>query len=186
MEQKSTNVSYSVRDMVQIALMAAIIFVVTKVTGVPVGLGYKGVVHAGDAMVFIAAVVLSRRNAVIASALGMGLFDLLSTAPAWTPFTVVIKGMMAFLAATIAYRNNYEGNSIINNILGYVIGGIWMIAAYFVAGAFINHYLQRFPWGQSWFLQSTHIVFDIAQVVVGIIIAVPVCKIIKSQNLIKK
>ncbi|WP_234122644.1 ECF transporter S component [Clostridium hydrogenum] len=179
MEQKTFNTSYAVRDIAQISLMAAIVFVATKLTGIPVGLGYKGFVHAGDAMVFVAAIILRRKNAVIASALGMGLFDLLSTAPAWAPFTLIIKGVMAYLAATIAYRNNYNGESIVNNIFGFIVGGIWMIGAYYFAGVFLDHYLMGFPWSQCWILQATHIGEDVAQVIVGMIIAVPLSKVLK-------
>lgn len=180
MEQKTFNTSYAVRDIAQISLMAAIVFVATKLTGIPVGLGYKGVVHVGDSMIFIAAILLKRKNAVIASALGMGLFDLLSTAPVWTPFTLIIKGAMAYIAATMAYRNDYNGENIINNIFGFILGGIWMIGAYYFAGVFLDHVLMGFPWNQCWILQATHIAPDVAQVVVGIIIAVPVAKVLKS------
>lgn len=186
MEQRVTNTKYSIRDIAEISVMAAIVFVATKLTGIPVGLGYKGVVHVGDSMIFIAAIIFKRRNAVLASAIGMGLFDLLSTAPMWTPFTLVIKGGMAYIAASIAYRNDYKGESMINNIFGFILGGIWMIGAYYLSGVVLDHYLMNFPWSQAWFIQATHIAPDVAQVVVGIIIAVPVSKIIKKANIIKQ
>lgn len=185
MEGNSVKTQYNVKDIVQIALMAAIVFAATKLTGIPVGLGYKGVVHVGDSMIFIAAIVLSRRNAVLASAIGMSLFDALSTAPMWTPFTFVIKGVMAYIAATIAHRKNYNGNNIIINLVGCIFGGIWMIAAYYFSGVFLDHYLMKFPWNQCFILQATHIAPDVAQVVVGIIIALPIGKILKKANVIR-
>lgn len=185
MEQRITNMKYSIRDIAEISVMAAIIFVATKLTGIPVGLGYKGVVHVGDSMVFIAAIILRRRNAVLASAIGMGLFDLLSTAPMWAPFTLIAKGGMAYIAARFAYRNGYKGENVINNIFGFIFAGIWMIAAYYFSGVLIDHYLMNFPWRQCWIVQATHIAPDVAQVVVGMIIAVPVSKVIKKTNIIK-
>ncbi|PJI07720.1 MULTISPECIES: ECF transporter S component [Clostridium] len=185
MEGNSIKTKYDVKDIVQIALMAAVIFAATKLTGIPVGLGYKGVVHVGDSMVFIAAIILSRRNAFFASAIGMSLFDILSTAPMWTPFTFVIKGIMAYIAASIAYKKNYNGNNIIINLVGCILGGIWMIGAYYFSGAFLDHYLMKFPWNQCFILQATHIAPDVAQVVVGIIIALPISKILKKANVIR-
>ncbi|MFL0249665.1 ECF transporter S component [Clostridium neuense] len=185
MEQRVNDIKYSIRDIVEISVMAAIIFVATKLTGIPVGLGYKGVVHVGDSMVFIAAIIFRRRNAVLASAIGMGLFDLLSTAPMWTPFTLIAKGGMAYIAASVAYRSDYKGENVINNIFGFIISGIFMIIAYYFSGVAIDHYLMNMPWKQCWIVQATHITPDVAQVVVGMIIAVPVSKIIKKANIIK-
>lgn len=186
MEQRITNTKYSIRDITEIAVMAALIFVATKLTGIPVGLGYKGVVHIGDSLVFISAIIFRRRNAVFASAIGMGLFDLLSTAPMWAPFTLIAKGGMAYVAATIAYRKDYKGESMINNIFAFIVAGIWMIVAYYFSGILIDHYLMNFPWSQCFIVQATHIAPDVAQVVVGMIIAVPVSKIIKKANIVKR
>lgn len=185
MEQRIINTKYSIKDIAEISVMAAIIFVATKLTGIPIGIGYKGVVHVGDSMIFIAAIIFKRRNAVLASAIGMGLFDLLSPTPMWAPFTLVIKGVMAYISARMAYRSNYKGENMINNVFGFILAGIWMIGAYYLAGVLLDHYLMRFPWNQCWFVQATHIPGDIAQVVVGMIIALPVSKMIKKANVIK-
>ncbi|MCR3758808.1 ECF transporter S component [Clostridium felsineum] len=184
MEKNTMNIRYNVRDIVQISLMAAIVFVATKLTAIPVGIGYKGVVHLGDSMVFIAAILLSNRNAVLSSAIGMSLYDVLSPTPMWTPFTFVIKGGMAFIASKISYTKNYKGNNIIVNFIGCILSGIWMVGAYYFAGAIINHYLMKYPWNQSFIAQATHVPADIAQVVVGLIVALPISKILKKANIV--
>ncbi|MDP4146795.1 MAG: ECF transporter S component [Bacillota bacterium] len=187
MERKDTLYNSKTLSMVQVAIMAAIIYVATWLIQIPVATGgFKGLVHLGDSMVFVAAVLLGRNKAATASAVGMCLFDLLSPYAMWAPFTFVIKGLMAYIAATIAYRNGLQGKSVINNVVGFVLGGIWMILGYFGAGILLNHFGMHMPWNQSYIAALPNIPADIAQVVIGIIIATPLSLILKKANVIHK
>ena len=69
--------------------------------------------------------LLGSKKATAASAIGMCLFDLLSPYAIWAPFTFVIKGIMGFIAATIACRKNYNGNSFWNNFFAFTIASIY-------------------------------------------------------------
>lgn len=187
MESKKVALSNGkVQDMVQIALMAAITYIATAVINIPSGVIVKGVVHLGDSMVFLAAVLLGKRKAFLSAAIGMCLFDLLSPYAIWAPFTFVIKGTMAYIAAVIAYRNNYEGNNILNNILAFVLGGIWMIAAYYGAGVILMHFTTKIAFAQAFVLAAAEIPGNIAQVVAGIVLAIPLGKVLKKANVIRK
>lgn len=169
MEKKENKVhSPSVAGIVQVALMAAIIFVTTYVIEIPVGT--KAVLHIGDSMVFTGVVMLGKRKATIASAIGMGLFDLLSPYAIWSPFTFVIKGVMAYIAASIAYRKDYNGESLINNVFAFVIAGVWMIAGYYLAGGIIYG---------SLITALGDIFGNVIQVAAGIIIALPIIKALR-------
>lgn len=183
MELKQARRRINTIDMVQIALMAAIVYVATAMINVPVGLGYKGVVHLGDSMVFLAAVLLGKKKAALAAAIGMSLFDLLSPYSIWAPYTFVIKGVMGYIAAVIAYRSSYKGENVINNIFGFIIAGIWMIGAYYLAGVFIEHFYTNVPLNQALIIESTHVPGNIAQVVVGILIAVPISELLIKNNI---
>ena len=66
-----------------IALMTAYIF------HIPYGAN-GGYIHFGDALIYIAAVLLPRPYALAAAAIGGGLADLM-TAPMWAPATILIK-----------------------------------------------------------------------------------------------
>lgn len=74
------------------ALFAALIFVSITFLSIPNGLG--GIVHFGDALIFIAAGVLPAPLALPAAAIGAGLSNLVLV-PVWFPFTIVIKPLMA-------------------------------------------------------------------------------------------
>jgi uncharacterized repeat protein (TIGR04002 family) len=75
------------------ALFSALIFISITFFHVPNGLG--GVIHFGDALIFIAAALLPRGYAPLTAILGAGLFNVVMT-PVWTPFTVVIKPIMTY------------------------------------------------------------------------------------------
>ena len=76
-----------------IALMTAYIF------HIPYGAN-GGYIHFGDALIYIAAVLLPRPYALAAAAIGGGLADLM-TAPMWAPATILIK-MLITLPAPLA------------------------------------------------------------------------------------
>lgn len=187
MEQKKVTLNnVKTQDMVQIALMAAMTYIATAVINIPSGVIVKGVVHLGDSMVFLAAVLLGRKKGFLAAAIGMCMFDLLSPYAIWAPFTFVIKGVMAYIAGTIAYRKNYDGNNMWNNIIAFTLGGIWMIAAYYLAGVFIMHFVTKIAFGQAFILSAAEIPGNITQVVAGIILAIPIAKGLKKANVIRK
>lgn len=187
MEQKKIAISnVKTQDMVQVALMAALTYIATAVINVPMGSILKGVVHLGDTMIFLAAVLLGGKKGFLSSAIGMCMFDLFSPYIIWAPFTFFIKGIMAYIAATVAYRKNYNGNNMWNNTIAFALGGIWMIAAYYAAGVFIMHFIMNVAFGQAFILSAAEIPGNITQVVAGMILALPLGKILKKANVIRK
>ncbi|MDR1927606.1 MAG: TIGR04002 family protein [Oscillospiraceae bacterium] len=77
------------------ALAAALTFV-----HLPIPMLNGGYVHLGDSLVYLAACMLPAPYAALAAGIGGGLADLLSGAPAWAPFTVLIKvGMTLFFSS---------------------------------------------------------------------------------------
>lgn len=187
MEQKKVTLNnVKTQDMVQIALMAALTYIATAVINIPSGVIVKGVVHLGDSMVFLAAVLLGRKKGFLSAAIGMCMFDLFSPYVIWAPFTFVIKGVMAYIAGTVAYRKNYDGNNMWNNIIAFVLGGIWMIAAYYLAGVIIMHFVTKIAFGQAFILSAAEIPGNISQVVAGIVLAIPLGKAVKKANVIRK
>ncbi|WP_123053313.1 ECF transporter S component [Clostridium sp. JN-1] len=186
MEHKnSISSNITVQDIVQVSLMAAVTYIATAVINIPSGLLVKGVVHLGDTMVFVAAVLLGRKKSFLSAGIGMGLFDLLSPYAIWAPFTFFIKGIMAYIASTIAYRKGYNGENVLNNVFGFLLGGLWMVAAYYVSGSYIAHFTMNINLTQAFILTLTHIPGDIAQVAAGTVIAVPLCKVLKKANVVR-
>jgi uncharacterized membrane protein len=182
MERKNMGVvNNKTLSIVQVALMIAITTLVTMTVRVPT---YAGYTHLGDSMIFLAVVLLGKRKAVVSSALGMCLADILSGYLVWAPFTLIIKGSMALVAALIIYRGKQDGNNIANNILGFVVAGIWMVFAYYIAGAFITSFLlsEHVTFAQGLIVSLKDVPANVVEVLVGIALAVPLSKMIKKTN----
>ncbi len=100
----------------------------------------------------------------------------------WAPFTLVIKGVMGYIAGTIAYRKDYNGNNISNNIFAFVVAGIWMIAAYYLGGAIILTFISKeFALKQALIIRLKDIPTNILQVVGGIALALPLITALKRK-----
>lgn len=184
MEQKKLEETRNkVHGIIRVALMAAMTYIATAFINIPTGGGLKGVVHLGDSMVFLAAILLGRKKAFFSAAIGMGLFDILSPYAIWTPFTFFIKGFMAYITASIAYRNNYDGEKLWNNMLAFAVGGMWMITAYYFAGVLLMHFVTNIMFSQAFILSAAEIPGNIVQSVVGGAIALPIGRALKRVKL---
>ena len=162
-------------DMVQVGIMAAIVYIATRFMPIPVGSG--AVFHIGDSMVYLAAILLGKKKGVIAAALGMTIFDLTTPFFFWAPFTLIVKGGMAYLTAVIAYRKGFEGDNLWNNLFAFIIAGAWMVFGYLVSGLLVYKIMSNEP-----LLAFKDIVFNIGQVTVGIALALPLSLILVKYN----
>lgn len=84
----------SVRTLTASAMFAALIFAATCFIKIPLPVGY---VHAGDGLVFLAAAFLPLPYAMAASAIGMGLCDLVLGYTLWLPATVLTRVLVTLL-----------------------------------------------------------------------------------------
>lgn len=173
---------FDIRTIAAIGMMAAIICVATMTIRIPT-LGSIGYIHPGDSMVFVAAIIFGRKNGVIASAIGMGMADIIAGYMTYAPFTIVIKAVMAFIVATIAFAKSADGKNVKRNIAAFTAGGVWMVAGYYVTAIIMLTYItQAYPTlqvGMVFALES--IPGNIAQFVVGALIAVPVVKLLDGR-----
>ncbi len=100
----------TVQHMTAAALFGAIICLTTAyLFHIPIGTA-GGYVHLGDAFIYLAGAFLPMPYAVAAAGIGSGLADLLTGAPHWAIFTVIIKAAMAACftssKATVLCRRN--------------------------------------------------------------------------------
>ncbi|AKA69182.1 ECF transporter S component [Clostridium scatologenes] len=179
--------SLSTVSLVQMALMIAIICVSTMVIKVPTlfGVGYD---HLGDSMVFLGAILFGKKKGAITAAVGMSLADFLLGYAYYVPFTFVIKAIMAYIAASIAYRGTYQGKNMLNNLFGFIAGGTWMIFGYFLAKIVIVQYIvvKASSFNQALAIALAGIQSNIGQVTLGIIIAIPLAKALQSKVKIER
>ncbi|MCY6371113.1 ECF transporter S component [Clostridium ganghwense] len=164
----STGVNY----IIQVGMMAAITYVATAMFHIP---SFMGVVHLGDSMIFLAAILLGKKKGAVSSAIGMTLFDILTGYGHWAPFTFVIKGVMGYIAGSIAYRKNYKGENPWNNLFAFCVAGIFMIGAYYLSGVAMARFimLKTATLNEAFIIAIKDIPGNISQVVAGIVIGLP-------------
>ena len=152
--------------LVMTALFICMIIVTTMFFKIPIPFA-NGYVHLGDAMIFLAVLILGVRRGAIASAVGSALGDVFGGFAIWAPWTFVIKGVMAlimgfFISAlmkTGAGKKQIHGSFI--QIAGMFMAGAWMTLGYFIAEWIIY----------NWMMAIIGIPWNIGQFVVGMVIA---------------
>lgn len=131
--ETKTMQSTKVRNLAMTGIFAALIAVMTAyVCHIPVGIN-GGYIHFGDALIYLAAVLLPRPYALAAAAIGGGLADLL-TAPMWAPATIIIK-MLITLPFTNKSVKIVTWRNTLATVLAYLISGLgYFVAEYFLFG----------------------------------------------------
>lgn len=157
-----------INTVVMTGLMIALILVSTSLFKVPVPFS-QGYVHLGDGMIFLAVLLLGKRNGALAAGLGSALGDLLGGFAFWMPWTFVIKFLMAWLMGAVIDLLEKKGHpqaakfSVSGaEIFGMILGGAEMCTGYFLA--------ERVIYG-NWAAAAVGIPWNIGQMVVGIIVA---------------
>jgi len=91
---------------------------------------------------------------------------------------------MAYISAVIAHRSDYNGDSFWNNMLAFTMAGIWMVGAYYIGGAIILSLLsgaENVMMSESLVIALKDIPTNVLQVVLGMAIALPLCKPLKKS-----
>lgn len=171
MKKKSLNTS----EIVLMGLMIALTYLAGSIIKIP---SVGGFVHIGDCMVFLSVVVLGKRKGTVSSALGMFLVDVLGGYYFWAPFTLIIKGVMAYITGLVLEKIS-ESMATKKYIIAFLTGGIFMVIGYFLAGIIISGFLtEKVGLIQGIVFSAKDIIGNIIQVSTGIAIALPLSAVI--------
>lgn len=127
----------AIRRAVLTALFAAIICVTTAfLFHIPIGTA-GGYIHLGDAFVYMVGAFLPTPYAMAAAGIGSGLADLLTGAPHWAVFTVLIKAAMA-----ACFTDKKQTVIHAHNVVASVAAGcVCMIGYYFAEVMLFGNWL---------------------------------------------
>ncbi|MFJ7735627.1 ECF transporter S component [Lysinibacillus sp. NPDC097287] len=164
-------------DLVITAILAALVFVATMFINLKLPFGQGGLIHLGTAMLFITAILFGPKKGALAGAIGMGLFDIVGGWLIWAPTTIISRALQGFIVGKIAWSIGHRGDHIGLNILGAVVSMPVMIAVYYIGQAIMF---------KSWIAPMASIPGDVIQNVVGLLIAIPVCIVLKKTPYFKK
>ncbi|MBN1875254.1 MAG: ECF transporter S component [Anaerolineae bacterium] len=117
-----------VRRITLTALMAALIFVLTRT--VQIATPAQGYIHLGDAGIVFAALAFGPGVAAVAGGLGTALADITSGYMQWALFSFLVHGIQGWIVGAIINREANTGKM----ILAAVLSALIVIGGYFVAG----------------------------------------------------
>lgn len=143
-------------NMVLMGLMTCLVIVATMFIKIPIPMT-QGYVHLGDSMIFLAVLILGKKNGSLAAALGSAMGDILGGYAFWAPWTLVIKFAMAWILGVFVERFEKKGE-----IVGMTAAGIVMTAGYYIASSVMYG---------SWIVTLADIPWNIGQFIVGMILA---------------
>ena len=171
MEMNRGKSKFTTKDMVETALLTALVFVATAFINIrlPI-LASGGLVHLGTVMLFVTAIVFGKEKGAIAGAVGMGIFDLSSGWALWAPFTFVVRGIMGYMVGAIAWSKSKNGNSLSLNLFAVILSSVWMIAGYYATEGILYG---------NWVSPAASIPGNVTQIVLGLILGLPIAKILK-------
>ncbi|MEI4463456.1 ECF transporter S component [Exiguobacterium sp. A1_3_1] len=166
MQKAAPYSSTRTRQLVITAMSIALVLVATLFINIKLPIASSGgLVHMGTAMLFLIAILFGPRTALIAGAIGMGLFDLISGWTLWAPFTIVARGLQGYIVGRIAWSSRYKGDNPGLNIFAMIVSAPVMLAVYYVCEGILY---------SNWVAPTASIPGNITQNVLGILVAIPV------------
>lgn len=161
----------STKDITNIAIMAALVFISTFLIKIP---SLNGYTHIGDSMIIISALILGKKKGALAAGLGAALCDLLSGYMQYIIPTFLIKAIMVLIIAIIA--ENLINKTKFAWILGSIIGCAFQVVGYCL--------VETILYGFAGALAS--VPANIIQSIVGITLAVLLATVLEKSNILKK
>ena len=149
------------------SLMTCLVLLGTLLFRIPVPMT-QGYVHLGDAMIYIAVLILGKKQGAFAAALGSSLGDVLGGFAFWAPWSFIIKFAMAYAAGSLIGKTS--------KAVSMTAGGLIMCAGYLIA--------ERVMYG-SWALAAIGLPWNAGQFAVGIAVSLaaqPLLNLIPSPK----
>ncbi|WP_214846183.1 ECF transporter S component [Exiguobacterium sp. S90] len=172
MQNATPYSSTRTRQLVITSMSIALVFVATFFINIKLPIvANGGLVHMGTAMLFIIALLFGPRTAMIAGAVGMGLFDIVSGWTLWAPFSFVGRGLQGFVVGYIAWTYGRKATNVSVNVLAMIASVPFMLGVYYICEGILY---------SNWIAPVASIPGNLVQNVVGILVAIPVSAALKK------
>ncbi|MGM0369096.1 MAG: ECF transporter S component [Bacillota bacterium] len=156
-------------------LLIALVTVATYLIRIPVP-ATSGYINAGDSMIFLASILFGPQAGLIAGGLGSALADLLAGYAQYAPITLIVKGLEGWIVGKIAIQAGKRTGLETKDILAVVIGGLVMIAGYYLGEAILL---------KSFIAPVAEIVPNIGQAVGSAVIALPLIYAVLKTDIVE-
>lgn len=160
-----TNVTQSSTFKIAVAaIFAALVATATLLFVIPIP-ATSGYFNLGETLIYVAALLFGPLVGAVAGA-GASIADALVAAQ-YAPGTFTIKAIEGFIVGFLTKKLNKKiKNLTVSASIAIVIGGFEMVAGYFI--------YETLALGYPVALAGAEVPFNIAQMVIGLIIAVPI------------
>jgi len=129
----------------------------------------SGYFNLGETVIYIAALVFGPYVGAIAGGIGASIADMM-LAPQFALGTLITKGIEGTIVGFLNRKLAKRISPALSAIIATTIGGLEMVAGYFIYEQLVLSY--------SMAAAATEIPFNIVQMLVGLIVAVPVQRIV--------
>jgi uncharacterized membrane protein len=149
------------------ALFAALVFIVTsQIPPIPIP-ATSGYFNIGETTIYIAALVFGPLVGTLAGGIGSALSDIYLGYALFAPGTLFIKGAEGLIVGFLNIKlQRYIPNITVRASIAVVIGGLEMVAGYFL--------YEQFVIGYPFLAALAEVPFNIVQMAIGLIVAIPV------------
>jgi uncharacterized membrane protein len=149
------------------AVFAALVFVVTsQIPPIPIP-ATSGFFNVGETAIYIAALVFGPLVGALAGGIGSALSDIYLGFPLFAPGTLFIKGAEGLIVGFLSVKlRKYSSNLTVCASIAVIAGGLEMVTGYFL--------YEQFVLGIPFLVALAEVPFNIAQMIIGLIVAVPV------------
>jgi len=177
MQKTISNSHSSTFDLILSAMLIALVFVATLTLNIKLPIKANGgLVHLGTGMLFIASILFGPKKGAMAGAIGMALFDAVSGWLLWAPITFVARGLQGYIVGKIAWSVGRKGDSLAFNLFAMIVSVPFMVAVYYLGEVILY---------ANWVAPLASIPGDLVQNVIGMIVAIPVCLLLKKTPIFK-
>ena len=146
------------------AIFAALVAVTTLLFVIPIP-ATSGYFNLGETFIYVAALLFGPLVGAIAG-MGASIADILVAAQ-FAPGTFTIKGIEGFLVGFLSKKiNKKTKNMTLSATIAIIVGGFEMVLGYFLYETLVLSYPVA--------LAAVEVPFNIVQMLIGLIIAVPV------------
>ncbi|MDI9461987.1 MAG: ECF transporter S component [Saccharofermentanales bacterium] len=127
----------SLQKLVAAGMLAALTTVATLLVQIPTP--SRGFLNMGDVVVLVSAWVLGPVYGAAAAGIGSMLADLIAGYTMFAPGTLIIKGLVALIAAALFAALKFKGNGgrILARLISGTVGELFMVFGYFIYEAVI-------------------------------------------------
>lgn len=163
------------RNITTNGLLIALVFISAKAINIPTAIG--GVINLSDSIILTISLITTATNAAFIAGIGAFIAEFFSAYAIFSPATLVIKSLMAYISNKIYFSKIIKNNQVLM-ILAFVAAESIMIIGYFLYQAFVLNL------GIA--TASLDIVNNLIQAGASIIIATLLFNIIKNFKFIKQ